>query len=401
MSASQLRRAAMDGGVHVREFVEDVFTSLHRVEQHRWASTYLSGLIRGCGRKTPQGLARAGRLPPAAANGLHQFINASPWDWEPVRRRLAMRIAAGTAPYAWTVAELIIPKRGEHSVGVHRRIDAETARTINCQRSLGFFLATDAGCFPVDWSLVLMGDWAWDSQRRRRARIPETESGRPVGAYVLDYADNVAAEPGLPDVPWILDLTRCDDAAGVLAGLIRRRLDFACEVDAGQVVIAGSPSAPTAVTVGELMEARRGHQPHVVKRQAADGRANAVAIYAASARLPLLGTFSEDNPHTVRVLEWPDQSRHRGSRYWITSFADGRVASVLSLVRARGAALATVAELQDDFGALDFEGRSFPGWHHHMTMASAAYGYQNLHGGGEAIPMASLTLQVALAGTAG
>ncbi|WP_297540980.1 transposase [Amycolatopsis sp.] len=397
MSVSQLCTTAIDDGVRVRTFVEDVFTSLHRVEQHRWARAYLNGLVRGSARKAPLEQAYAARLPQATANGLHHFINASPWDWQPVRRRLALRIAANTTPYAWTVAELITPKRGEHSVGVHRRLDAATTRTINCQRSLGFFLATDAGCFPVDWSLVLKDTWDWDGELRSRARIPDSEASRPVGAYVLDYADNAAAEPGLPNVPWMLDLTRCDDAAGVLAGLVRRHLDFACEVDPGQLVVTGRPSV---ITVGALMETRRGQQSHMMTRQAADGRSNPVEIYAASVRLPLHDTFTDGKSRMVRVLEWPDPNRQRPSRYWITGFTNRRVGEVLSLVRARVAALATVAELDEHFGASDFEGRSFPGWHHHMTMTSAAYAFQNLRGADDVLPAMSATQPTKLARTA-
>ena len=47
-------------------------------------------------------------------------------------------------------------------------------------------------------------------------------------------------------------------------------------------------------------------------------------------------------------------------------------------VRSRAAVRATVAALRERFGVLDFEGRSFPGWHHHMTMASAAYAFRHL-----------------------
>src|SRR6187399_2167386 len=200
-----------DDSVRISAFVEDVFASLGRVEQRRWARTYLTGLVHRGGRRSAR--ASAGRRPPKASSGLHQFINGSTWAWRPVRRRLALRVATGTTPFAWTVAELIVPKRGRHSVGVHQHTRPGTDSPVNCQRSLGFFLATGVGCFPVDWSLVLKDSWDWDSELRRRARIPEFEVCRPVGAYVLDYADNVAADPGLPGVPWTLDLTCCDDAA--------------------------------------------------------------------------------------------------------------------------------------------------------------------------------------------
>ncbi|GLY48979.1 hypothetical protein Lesp01_26350 [Lentzea sp. NBRC 102530] len=363
--------------MRLQDFVDRVFESLTRAEQRRWARTYLRGLVHGNGRRTPRGLARAEQLPAAAANGLHQFINGSPWDWEPVRRNLARQIAAGTTPYAWTTAELIIPKRGQHSVGVHQHVAAGTDRPVNCQRSLGFFLATDAGSFPVGWSLVLRGVWESDHERRDRARIPATEYGHPVASHVMDFADSAAADPALPDVPWALDLVRCEDATGVLAGLVRRGLDFACEVDQSQPLVTGRPGAPAVVTVGELMESRLGQRAHLLTPPSGHRGSAAVKVYAKQARLPLFGA-ADERSRTVRVLEWPNQNRGQPSRYWITSCTSSRVGKVLSLARARIAALATIAELQEHFGALDFEGRSFPGWHHHMTMASAAYAYRTL-----------------------
>ena len=34
-----------------------------------------------------------------------------------------------------------------------------------------------------------------------------------------------------------------------------------------------------------------------------------------------------------------------------------------------------MGEMADRYGLFDFEGRSFPGWHHHVTLVSAAYLY--------------------------
>ncbi|WP_106981926.1 transposase [Streptomyces sp. NRRL S-31] len=362
-------------------FVEEVFRSLHRVEQHRWARAYLWALIHGSGKKTPRRMAREDCLPPAALRGLHQFINASSWDWRPVRRRLAERVAALAAPYAWTVAELIIPKNGGHSVGVHRRVDPATRQAVNCQRALGLFLAGGGQAFPVDWSLVLSGPWDWDAERRRRTRIPDQEKGRPAGSYVLDYATDAVTLPRVAGLPWVLDLTRCDDAAGVLAGLARERLDVVCEVDPGQVVLVGQHT-PTVCTVGTLMGIRHARQPHVIVRQAPDGRTKVVTLhtYTGTVRLPQLAVGADGASRTYRILERSAPDGRLPTRYWITSLTDRPVDEVLALVRGRTAALTAVSILQNRFGVLDFEGRSFPGWHHHMTMASAAYVHQFLDG---------------------
>ncbi|MFI2378806.1 transposase [Streptomyces sp. NPDC018964] len=378
MSSSEVSAAVLGEGAGLRSFVDEVFQAFQRSEQRRWAQAYLWALLHASGKKTPRSMALTTSLPPAAAHGLHQFINASPWDWTPVRRRLARRVAASTTPYAWTVAELIIPKRGEHSVGVHRRVDRTTGRTVNCQRALGLFLVAGGHCYPVDWGLVLGGGWNADRERMRRARVPAAETGRAVADHVLGYAADAAAQPHLPRLPWVLDLTRCDDAAGVLAGLARQGADVVCEVTPDQPVPAGRHQPAT--TVRALMEDRHARQTHVILGRAPDGRTRAVPVhtYAGTLGLPGPGGGDDAGARPYRTLERPDPEGRRPARYWLTTLMDHRVEEVLRLARGHAAALTAVAVLGRRFGVLDFEGRSFPGWHHHMTMASAAYVYQCL-----------------------
>ncbi|URN13941.1 hypothetical protein LUW77_29040 [Streptomyces radiopugnans] len=59
----------------------------------------------------------------------------------------------------------------------------------------------------------------------------------------------------------------------------------------------------------------------------------------------------------------------------------------MALVCSRAAVRTAVTTLREQFGALDFAGRSFPGWHHHMTMVSAAYVHQHLHGAARSLAM--------------
>ncbi|WP_260335701.1 transposase [Streptomyces sp. EAS-AB2608] len=269
---------------------------------------------------------------------------------------------------------------------------------------MGLFLATGTRCFPVDWSLVLDGAWDWDDLRRRRARIPEAETGRPVGAFVLGFAAGVtAAQPRLPEAPWVLNLTqRCDDASGVMAGLARRGLDFVCEVDSGQIVLVGRP-APRVTTVGELMEEPHARQPHALMRPAEPGgsRAVRVNVYTGAVRLSQRGAAKDGVSRTYHVLEQLSADGGQPARYWITSLMSRGVEEVLALARSQATARTTVAALREGFGVLDFEGRSFPGWHHHMTMVSAAYAYRHLYGAPGAVRAPAARLSAARADTAG
>ncbi|WP_444875594.1 IS701 family transposase [Streptomyces mayonensis] len=387
MSSSEICAAEPGDGAYMQTFMDEIFPAFQRPEQRRWAQTYLWALLHAPGKKTPRRMALGRPLPSAAAHGLHQFINASPWEWNPVRSRLARRVATRTTPDAWTVAELIIPKRGEHSVGVHRRVDPVTGRSVNCQRALVLFLASGTQCYPVDWSLVLDGAWNPDRERGRRARIPGSEAGRTPADHVIGYAAGVAAQPPLAGLPWVLDLTRCVDAAGVLAGLRRLHADMVCEVAPDHPVLLTGRHTPVATTVSALMEVRHARQTHVLLRQTPNGHVRPVPvhIYAGTVGAPRSGVGDDAGARPYRILERPDPDGRQPARYWLTTLTDLRVEEILRLARSHAAALSAMTTLGRRFGVLDFEGRSFPGWHHHMTMASAAYVFQRLSGAPAAV----------------
>ncbi|CAL9281888.1 IS701 family transposase [Streptomyces sp. SudanB182_2057] len=369
----------------LRTFAEEVFEPLQRADQRRWAHAYLGALLSVPGKKTLQRLAKAVSPAPAAAHGLQQFINASPWDWGPVRRSLARAVAAQGLPRAWTVAELTIPKRGVHSVGVHRRFDTDLGRTVNCQLAMGLFLAAEVGCVPVSWSLLLEESWCADEERRVRARIPASVTARPAWRHILDFATDVSATPSLPGIPWALDLRRTADAGAVMEGLARRGLDFVCEVNAAEPVLPAYGVAPAA-GLGELMARSHLRQPQVVVRQAVTGRLERLAVHCGEVRLPGRTGEPSGGPRVYRALARPGGIGRPGARYWITSLADWRAEEVLALARHAAAGEAAVRDL-GDFGVQDFEGRSYPGWHHHMTMASAAHAFTRLAARGRAMAL--------------
>ncbi|MER7521359.1 transposase, partial [Streptomyces sp. NPDC126499] len=101
------------------EFVADVFASLPRRDQRRWGGCYLRGLMLDGRRKSIQPMAE--RLPDGNMQALQQFVNQSPWDPLPVRRRIAERLSEVIAPEVWVIDDVSFPKCGTASVGVARQ----------------------------------------------------------------------------------------------------------------------------------------------------------------------------------------------------------------------------------------------------------------------------------------
>jgi SRSO17 transposase len=103
---------------------------------------------------------------------LHHFVATSPWDWRPVRRRLAEQLVAELGPTAWAVEDTGFPKDGEHSVGVQRQYSGTLGKTANCQLEVSVNAVTEQASCPLDWRLFLPERWDDDAERRAACQVP-------------------------------------------------------------------------------------------------------------------------------------------------------------------------------------------------------------------------------------
>ncbi|MGW1075425.1 IS701 family transposase [Streptomyces sp. NPDC002537] len=374
----------------VSVFAETVFGSLHRTDQRRWADAYLKGLLSTPGKKTVRRLATTVSDSPTASQSLHQFVNASPWDWAPVREELTRWTEERAVPRAWVLAESFLRKRGEHSCGVHRRFAPATGRSINCQAAVGAFLATDAQAVPVDWHLHLPGTWAKDPERRQRARIPSEVRYQGIEEQSLDLVDGLTARTLLPAAPVVADASAHTDAGALVQGLSLRGHDFVVAVRPSLAVLPGGHLRLQHHHGGDgadPLEARSvlGHPGNQVRIEnfppTGPGQTGTSAV-TTLVRLPH-GPADRPAAHrTYRLLAIRPATGRRASQLWLTNMLHRRTDELLALTRLHAQANDTVRHLESDFGLADFEGRSYPGWHHHMTLVSAAYAHCRLSAAG-------------------
>ncbi|MFD3532137.1 IS701 family transposase [Streptomyces sp. NPDC058664] len=371
----------------VSRFTERVFEPLARADQRAWAWRYLRALLTTPGKKSARRLAASVSASPTAAQALHQFVNVSPWDWTPVREELVRWTERRLAPQAWVVDLAVLPKRGEHSCGVHRRFVAAAGRAVTCQVGVGAFLATAADAVPVDWRLQLPGAWGKNQHYRRRARIPDDVGFRPPEQHALELVDALAVASRAAPVPVVAHLGATPRAGALVRGLAARNQDFVLAVPDGLRVRtarpAGHPPCPHREGCGPVRTARGvlDHGPGPLRTEDTvrpGGREHRAAVATALVHpvdRPSLGT-----PHRAYRLFMVRSGESRPpSQLWLTNMTHARTENLLALTRLPARARQTTRHLEDDLGLLDFEGRSYPGWHHHMTLVSAAYALHHLH----------------------
>jgi SRSO17 transposase len=170
-------------------FAAEVFEPLARADQRRWGECYLRGLMLDGKRKSIQPMAE--RLPDGDEQALQQFVSQSPWDWRPVRQRLATQMTAAVDPDAWIVDDTGFPKYGNASVGVARQYSGTLGKVANCQVGVSIHAASDQASCPIGWRLFLPESWDQDQARRHAAHLPERVRHRPKWQLTLDMLDEL------------------------------------------------------------------------------------------------------------------------------------------------------------------------------------------------------------------
>ncbi|QNE79607.1 transcriptional regulator (plasmid) [Streptomyces finlayi] len=374
--------------VPVSVLAEQVFGHLPRADQRAWAQAYLAGLLTTEGKKSVRRMAATVSGSPTASQSMHQFLNASPWDWAPARAELMRWAEQRLSPHAWVLSAAVLRKRGDHSCGVHRRFVPATGRSVNCQLAVGAFLTSGTEAVPMHWGLLLPGTWADDQTRRARARIPDDADHRTIEQHALDLVDLLCASTQLSARPVVADLSHHTGVASLVRGLSRRGREFIVSLPGRTPVVpvvggttargAYASKLPAAVEAQRLFGLKHSAQFRPNAHEGLDRGADRTAVMTTLVRLPQV-RLARQAPHpTYRVFGVRSCVGPRSPRIWLTNMTQRRTDELIALARLQHRAGATVQSLEDDFGLLDFEGRSYPGWHHHMTLVSAAFAYSRL-----------------------
>ena len=375
--------------------MEDIVRHMGRQERRHYAEVYIRGLLMDGERKSIEPMAH--RLPDGDVQALQQFVNQSPWSYQTVRASLARKMEGELVPEAyWIIDDVSLPKKGEHLVGVARQYCGALGKTANCQVAVTLDLGTEDSSIPLDWALYLPEEWTKDRDRLKKAGVPEEITFKTKLELALGLIDEVRAW-GLRDRVVLAD-SAYGGAYEFRRGLRDRGLDYVLQVEAGMTAWTEDPhpDVPPMKKSGTIPRKRlyaqelppspslreiaknlpKTHWKKVTWREGTQGplcsRFARLIVWMANGLVQ--GKTMKIQPEEL-LIEWPEHSPEP-LKYWLSSLSPH--ISFRRLVRkakGRFRIEQDYREMKMEVGLDHFEGRSWQGWHHHVTLVAMAYSF--------------------------
>ena len=351
--------------------------------------TYVQGVFSDSERKSMQAmLARV--TEPVAYQAFQHFITHAPWDAERVWRRLraiiperrGVLILDGTS----------FPKQGPASVGAARQYCGALGKIANCQVATTVALWTGVRAWCLGATLYLPDTWLTPEQRQR-ARIPAAVAFQEKWRHALRLVRQVRAA-GFT-ITAVLGDAEFGDVTALRAALHRLRLPYALGISSDLTVFATRPRLiPPASPRRGLGRARWQMAPALMPLSVRECIARLprsawrrvswrngtqptrAARFAALRVTPARDWRSGRLAPEIWLLCEEEAGRKRRLKYYFVNLpAHHSLRTLVRLTHQRWAIEQQYQELKSELGLDHFEGRTYPGWQHHVVLTAVAHAY--------------------------
>ena len=350
---------------------------------------YVQGLLSDSARKSMEAmLARV--TDPGSYQAFQHFITDAPWDAASVWRRLRTVIPERDG---WLIFDgTSFPKQGSHSVGVARQYCGALGKVANCQVAVTAALWTEARAYLLGAALYLPEVWLTRTARQR-ARIPAAIGFQEKWRQALTLLRQVRAS-GFT-LRGVLADAEFGDSSVFRATLHRLRLPYAVGISSHLTVFVGTPRLVRPSPTGRGRPRTRPELPAGVRPRSVAAVANDQTAWRRvswrnrrDARrwtaqcFALRVTPAHDWRHRRRLAPevWLLCEREGGTtprtKYSFVHLpATASLRHVVRVAHHRWAIEQQYQELKTELGLDHFEGRTFPGWHHHVVLTAITYNF--------------------------
>jgi SRSO17 transposase len=338
---------------------------------------YCSGLLAAEGRRSVEPLAAA--TAPAKVSAQHQkllhFVNNAPWSDAPVLAKVQETVVPAMERrepiQAWIVDDTSFPKQGKHSVGVYHQYCGQLGKQANCQVAVTLSIANHHASLPIAYRLYLPEEWAGDAVRRRKARVPEEVAFRTKPEIALDQI-RAACAAGVPKGVVLMDASYGSNSA-LRGGISALGLSYVV----GIVPTIKVQAVKEDGTLAERMSAKElalGVPKHawrtVAWREGSNERLSSRFARVRVRTAPI--RRARDRGEETLLIEWPE-GEDEPTKYWLSTLPKSTsFRKLVDTAKLRWRIERDYHDLKQEIGLGHYEGRGWPGFHHHATLCIAA-----------------------------
>jgi len=373
------------GEARLATYFEGIGLALKTPQQRESFAIYATGLMAEGERKSAEPMAARACPDPDRVDAAHQrltyFTRSAPWSDRAVRReaaRYAIRaMTARERVSAWIIDDTGFPKQGTHSVGVQRQYSGTTGKVANCQIGVSLSIATRTQHLPIDFALYLPQSWTDDPARRAEAHIPAEVTFKTKLELALEMIERALDDdysPGLlladsayGDSAEFRRRVRClglNYAVGLHSPTTVWRLDSLGRRLGDPVAVGdlGTAVGPTAFRRSTWREGTKGHL---------SSRFYAERVVLAQDD----GVDPSQREPVWLLIEWLPGETAPTKFTAATLPASITRKQLVRQVKERWRTERVYQDAKEELGLDHYEGRSFRGWHHHVSIVLACFAF--------------------------
>jgi SRSO17 transposase len=361
-------------------FLDEIGSLLRDKRQRASFALYVTGLLNEGERKSMEPIAARASGDPDDTGALHyrlvHLLSSDAWQDAPMRAyavNYAIEAMQSQAPIkTWIVDDTGMLKQGKYSPGVQRQYTGSAGKTANCQIAVSLVFANGLSHVKGDARLYLPESWAADRERCRNAHIPDNVDYTPKWALALEMIEQALRA----DVPRGVVLADCDYGNKTVFRdtLTQLGLKYAVEIQSTTKVrrLGANAVLGERMAVGDIGRRIRKKFRQVTWREGTNG-----VLRSRFARIRVVVDRAdgiEREPEWL-LMEWPDNEP--GPTKYVLSTLPKSI-SCKQLVRTfkeRWRIERSYEDIKGELGFDHYEGRSFVGWHHHVTAVLVCYAF--------------------------
>ena len=374
------RQVSEDSESRFARYVEGLTSVIGHADRAAPLRDYCVGLLAAEGRKSVEPMAAV--TAPAGVSAQHQkllhFVADAPWSDERVLAKVREMVVPAIERHgpieAWIIDDTSYPKQGIHSVGVQHQYCGQLGKQANCQVVVTLSIANHDASLPIAYRLYLPQEWAEDAARRNKAHVPEAIAFKTKPQIALEQIRKACAA-GVPRGVVLMDASYGSNSA-LRTGVSALALTYVAGI-VSTVKVRATPdhdARERRMSVKELALSLPKHAWRTITWR--EGSADRLRSRFARMRVRTAPIRrAAGRAEETLLIEWPE-GEAEPTKYWLATLdQDISFRHLVDIAKMRWRIERDYQELKQEIGLGHYEGRGWPGFHHHGTLCIAAYGF--------------------------